>query len=272
MSAMPSPRPCKSCGRTCHSAKSLCKTCQRVARHEKWRKEIITQIQAHHGHHGLPPALRDVPRQTAWRAKLVFGSWKAAVLAAGFTPHRGRKPLPPHIGYPDRIPLTSGNEIVGWARVNPEDRKRLIGRRWFLGSDGYAYGTNPQGGSNVAMHRQILGLAPGSEFEVDHINGDRLDNRHCNLRLVTRAENLQNRTAPVTGRSRFRGVSWSSQHQRWMARASQNNRTVHLGVFDSELDAAVAAQRWRDEYMPFARPDPELVKALGGWPPMEVAA
>lgn len=245
----------------------VCKSCLADRRHQQWRGEIIAEIRAFHAEHGLVPASRDLSRLSRTRAKQAFGSWATAVRVAGFEPYKkgGAKPLPPQLGAPDLIPLSSRNEIVAWARVDPEDRPALVGRRWFLGSDGYAYGSRP-GRSNRAMHRFLMDPDESESRDIDHINGNGLDNRRSNLRFATRAQNLQNRITPTGGRSRFRGVVWDSTRSRWQAKGSRNNQTSYIGTFDNELSAAVAAQRWRDEHMPFAQPDPELVKQLGEWP------
>lgn len=232
------------------------------ARHAEYRAEIVRTIQQLAEKHGYPPACREVSRQLRGRIQVTFGTWNKAIEAAGFEPRKPgqSKPPPLKLGAPDHLPLTSREGIVGWVRIDPLDRATLVGRHWNLGTDGYAYGR--EGGRQTAMHRLILGLRPGDGQDADHINGDRLDNRQSNLRVVTRAENLQNRTVPATGRSRFRGVGWSRHHGRWLAAASVKNQRVHIGLFDDELEAARAAQAWRDEHMPFAQPDPALTEAL----------
>jgi hypothetical protein len=81
--------------------------------------------------------------------------------------------------------------------------------------------------------------------EIDHVNGQRMDNRISNLRDVGRAVNMQNRRAPSTGtRSGVLGVTW--QNGKWAARITVNRRLIQLGRFDSvgEAESAyVAAKR-----------------------------
>lgn len=251
-------RPCiRDCGRIIVNPNGVCRTCKREEHHERLRREIIQQILAYEHEHRQVPALRDVP--LGRRARSVFGSWVAAVEAAGLTAWEpGHKKLPPRIPMRDRVPLSGWGGVKGYALVDPGDYDRLCGQHWNLGTDGYAYGRIS--GRQTAMHRVILGLVKGDGVDVDHINGNRLDNRRSNLRTCTRSENLQNRTAPVTGGSRFRGVFYDGS--RWVARASRNNRAIHIGRFATEMEAAIAAQEWRSEHMPFAQPDPELVAAL----------
>lgn len=87
------------------------------------------------------------------------------------------------------------------------------------------------------LHRVILDALPGQE--VDHINGDGLDNRRCNLRLVHQQQNQMNRRAQ-RGSSRFKGVSWHSSHRKWRAQIRHNGSKLWLGAFGSEDDAARA--------------------------------
>jgi hypothetical protein len=89
----------------------------------------------------------------------------------------------------------------------------------------------------------ILGLAPGDPREGDHINGNRLDCRRENLRIVTPAQNRHNRAAKARGASQHRGVD--RFRGKWRARGSLNGRCVFLGLFVEEEDAAAAASAWR---------------------------
>lgn len=79
--------------------------------------------------------------------------------------------------------------------------------------------------------------------DVDHINGERSDNRFCNLRAVTRSENMQNRRK--VGRSNssgFLGVSWVAAQKKWSARIRTPGRGKYLslGFFDAPEDAYAA--------------------------------
>ncbi|NWD65774.1 DUF1937 family protein [Pseudomonas sp. IPO3774] len=74
---------------------------------------------------------------------------------------------------------------------------------------------------------------------VDHINGDRADNRWCNLRPVTYLENARNQKLNSGNLTGVRGVSWDERSS-WKAYAYQNNRQIFLGRFDSLFEAAAA--------------------------------
>lgn len=75
---------------------------------------------------------------------------------------------------------------------------------------------------------------------VDHINGDRSDNRWSNLREVTRSENARNMKRPDTNKSGVVGVFWNAGKGKWTARIKLHQRTSHLGDFDNLQDATDA--------------------------------
>jgi hypothetical protein len=92
-------------------------------------------------------------------------------------------------------------------------------------------------------------------MEVDHVNGDGLDNRRSNLRVCTHAENARNQSSRTRmSTSRFRGVVWAKDRRKWRAMIGDNGRTVHLGNFTDEIEAAQAYDRAaREMYGAFAR-------------------
>lgn len=88
------------------------------------------------------------------------------------------------------------------------------------------------------LHRLIANAQPGQT--VDHINGDTLDNRRDNLRIVTQAQNNLNRHARRNGTSRYKGVQLCKSTGRWRAMISDGTRYKHIGRFDTEVEAAYA--------------------------------
>jgi hypothetical protein len=73
---------------------------------------------------------------------------------------------------------------------------------------------------------------------IDHINGDGLDNRLCNLREVTRQQNIQNhRKPPKHNTSGFLGVSYFKAGKKFSAHINLDGKKIHLGYFD-EPDVA----------------------------------
>lgn len=76
--------------------------------------------------------------------------------------------------------------------------------------------------------------------EVDHINGDRSDNRISNLRLATRSQNRANTFLRTDNTSGIKGVSMHSTSKRWRARVYRNGVETHLGFFNTKEEAAEA--------------------------------
>lgn len=159
------------------------------------------------------------------------------------------------------IPLKGlRGEVRAVAKVDAADA-HLASFNWHLTSRGYAARTDRTSGPKrtIWMHR-VVARVGDRRVQVDHINRDKLDNRRANLRIATNAENGQNRDAYEGGTSRFRGVSWKPSKNRWVAHAWIDGRTVHVGYFTDEVEAARAVDRYRLEHMPFARPDQALVE------------
>lgn len=110
-------------------------------------------------------------------------------------------------------------------------------------------------GTILLLHRAILARALGRELlhdeQGDHINGDGLDNRRCNLRAVSAALNLQNRPhRNARNKSGFRGVRWRSDRHCWESNATFQGRHIFIGSFASAKAADLAARQWRIANMP----------------------
>ena len=147
------------------------------------------------------------------------------------------------------IPLYDRSGLVkAVAQVDAADYEDLGCFRWFLLKGGYAI--RKEARKTIRMHRAILGLQPGEH--ADHINGDGLDNRRFNLRRATHAQNMQNRRSNRGSSSRYRGVSRNSRKTCWQAKLKMDGRTIHLGNYKDETEAARAASRARQRLMPFA--------------------
>ena len=76
--------------------------------------------------------------------------------------------------------------------------------------------------------------------QIDHINGDRADNRMSNLREATMAQNQQNMKVPAHNTSRYVGVTWSKREKKWLANIKVNGKVIGLGSY-SRIEQAAAA-------------------------------
>jgi len=127
-----------------------------------------------------------------------------------------------------------------FVKVDDEDFEPLNQWKWTITEKGYARRRVPDGRRrNLLMHRSILNAASG--VLVDHINGDKLDNQRANLRLCTLTENCRNRKPNLDGTSKYRGVGWSKNENKFRARIKiGGGQRVALGYFKSETEAAMA--------------------------------
>lgn len=129
-----------------------------------------------------------------------------------------------------KIPLTQGY----FAIVDDADYDYLNS----LGSwhfDRYAKRVTRKDGV-IYMHRLLIDAGNQS---VDHINGNKLDNRRSNLRVCTQQQNVHN-TRSRKGTSKFKGVSWDKSRNQWKAVIGYNYRKIQIGRYATELEAATA--------------------------------
>ena len=153
-------------------------------------------------------------------------------------------------------PVYKKRQRVAWAIIDDADLTLIEPHLWRLHVEGYAWVHNDEKGRRgIGMHRMILG-AEADGLEVDHVNGNRLDNRRCNLRVVSRAENAQNHPSR-RGTSAHRGVT--RRGDRWIAQGKVGGRNHYLGIFDDELTAARVAAEWRREHLPFTNAERDVV-------------
>lgn len=105
------------------------------------------------------------------------------------------------------------------------------------------------GSRHMLLHRLLLGDHAG---DVDHINGDPMDNRRRNLRVCTHQQNCFNQKRKRTNTTGFTGVSFSKRSCRYEAYIHRDARKIYLGLYDSPEDAArvrdAAAQVYHGEY------------------------
>lgn len=99
-------------------------------------------------------------------------------------------------------------------------------------------------------HRVIWAMVHGDwpECEIDHMNGNRADNKISNLRHVTSRENKRNRCLSKQNTSGFFGVGWHAGEKKWRAEIGVNGRKVSLGYFTRKADAILARRAAEIKY------------------------
>lgn len=132
------------------------------------------------------------------------------------------------------IKLSRGRVAI----IDPEDAPLISPHRWtFLDAGrGYAMRAYTHEGKKIyqLMHRLIMAAPAG--LEVDHKNGDSLDNRRVNLRICTHKNNRGNTRKHKDNTSGFKGVSLQKTSGRWIAKA----KNLYFGTFDTPEEAARA--------------------------------
>jgi hypothetical protein len=139
-----------------------------------------------------------------------------------------------------RIKLRYGK----YAIVDEELYETLRKFKWYAVQNpktGKWYAVRYEHGKGISMHRQLL-RAPRSK-QVDHVNGNGLDNRRSNLRLATSAQNAQNRDKYKTNTTGYKGVSQQKGRRKFRAQIYANRKAIYLGWYDTAQEAALAYDR-----------------------------
>jgi hypothetical protein len=127
------------------------------------------------------------------------------------------------------IPLTQGQVAI----VDDLDAAGVLLHTWYamwIRDRWYARCSR----MDIYLHRYIMGTPPG--VEIDHRDGNGLDNRRNNLRIASHAQNMRNRKVHVTNTSGYAGVDWDEGRGKWRVRVSGR----HIGRFSKLQDAVDA--------------------------------
>ncbi len=140
-----------------------------------------------------------------------------------------------------KIPLTKGK----FALVDDADFEWLSKWKWHVSNNGYAVRTEhyrkpcgKRSENKIRMHRVIANVSAGSQ--VDHIDGNKLNNNRYNLRICTHAENSRNKAKLKNNTSWYKGVSFYKRNKKFTAYIQIDSKTKYLGYFQTAEDAARA--------------------------------
>ena len=122
------------------------------------------------------------------------------------------------------------------AIIDTEDIKKIKNFKWSLAKTGYVQAHH--GAGIIKIQHIVMGIFPNMEKQIDHKDGNRLNNCKSNLRFCTSAENNRNRGKQKNNKSGYKGVYHASRGSRWVANIRINRKTIYLGTFTNKLDAA----------------------------------
>ena len=131
--------------------------------------------------------------------------------------------------------------------VDEQDEWLLDAFPWNTSKKGdthYAQAYVKQADCMIMLHHFIVGR-PLYGREVDHVDGNALNNRRCNLQIVTRSVNQLKAKLRCDNKSGFKGVIWNKKNQNWNANVRINGRLKHIGCFGDVCDAVAA----REDYL-----------------------
>lgn len=117
---------------------------------------------------------------------------------------------------------------VGWVNAGGYRRTEIDGHEFFV---------------HTLVWAMEYGAFPPPGFDIDHIDGDRINNRLENLRLATRSQNNFNAGRRCDNKSGYRGVWYDRSRDKWDARCRINGRQIHLGRYDTPELARDAYRR-----------------------------
>ena len=139
-----------------------------------------------------------------------------------------------------RVKLTNSEDFM---LCDKEDWEQLKNVKWYKDILGYAAcSAKPRRFHNFIINNN------SKDKVVDHINRNRLDNRKCNLRLVSFKENVRNSNKKCTNKSGVKGVWYDNARNKWCAGISVNGTSVGLGRFDSIEEACLARKNGEIKY------------------------
>ena len=106
-----------------------------------------------------------------------------------------------------------------------------------LHKDGYVQvSSRKEGKKGKLLHRLIMNVED-PKVQVDHINGNGLDNRKSNLRLCCNSQNQMNKGKTKLNTTGFKGVCFHKLTQKYQATVSLNKKQIYLGLFDTAEEA-----------------------------------
>ena len=136
---------------------------------------------------------------------------------------------------PTRLDISTPKYPNTYTLIDSDLFAELSQLKWHKDSDGYCINKTR---SHLSIHRVIMQAKPGEQ--VDHINGNKLDNKRSNLRICTNQENSFNRKIRSESTNGYKGIEYRLDKQKWRARIAFNSKKLSIGEYKTKEQAAVA--------------------------------
>lgn len=142
-----------------------------------------------------------------------------------------------------------------FAIVDDEDFDEISKRSWHINFHGYAsYDSKKEGllrRTKILMHRKVMNITDPNIL-IDHINGNKLDNRRSNLRIANRSQNAANGNKHKNNTSGYKGASFMNVPSRglkqWVSTITVNRKRICIGYFLTAEEAARAYDKAAKEH------------------------
>jgi len=128
--------------------------------------------------------------------------------------------------------------------IDANDFEKISKFGLHLSSHGYVRATKQY--KTIYLHRLIMN--PPDNMKIDHINGNKLDNRKSNLRICEQKQNCLNKKIGKRNKTGVPGVWWCKERKKWAAQISVNCKTKGLGRYINFNDAVEARKKAEIEF------------------------
>lgn len=150
------------------------------------------------------------------------------------------------------------------------DKKPLVEnyKVYVKGHGNKLYATISYNKRKLFLHRFLMGYKTTDyklEETIDHINGDSLDNRLCNLRICSQKDNMKN----IQKTYKFIGVGWLKYNHKWNARIMSNYQSIHIGNYETYEEAVLARLKKEQELCGEYGPNKNLYYIINHSSPIE---
>lgn len=137
-----------------------------------------------------------------------------------------------------RIKLTQSK----FALIDKKDFNRIKNYKWCVChlERRQCYAVSRINGKVIPMHRFLLNLT-NPKIQSDHKDGNGLNNQRYNIRIATNQQNSMNQRLQLRPKSsKYKGVTWDKNRNKWMTKIKFNQKGIHLGRFKTQEEAALA--------------------------------